>query len=125
MSIQFNQINLLSFLDWLSKNFLPNNNTPSAIRKNQSTTSHARNNQHTSKSPIQTIKSFNMCITLTLRLMRMQRKSNEQARAGYPGYTPDVQEYAPQPHPVNGMPQYAPPTSQPVNAPYQPEKIQQ
>ena len=68
-----------------------------------------------------------MCITLAISLLRKQRKSNQQARAGYPGYTPGAQEHAPKPHPVNGAPQYsyAPPNSQPVSSPYDPNKMQQ
>ena len=68
-----------------------------------------------------------MCITLGLRLMRQQQKSSQQARAGYPGYTPGAQEYAPHPIPVNGTPQqgYAQPNSQPVSQPYEKNKIQQ
>ena len=68
-----------------------------------------------------------MCITLGISLLRKQRKPNQQAKAGYPGYTPDAQEYASKPHDVNGAPQYsyAPPTSQPVSPPYEPNKTQQ
>ncbi len=68
-----------------------------------------------------------MCITLGIRLINKRRRANQQAKAGYPGYyTPGAEEYAPKPHPVNGAPQngYAPPTSQSVSAPYEPNKPQ-
>ena len=72
-------------------------------------------------------KRLNMCITLGIRLLHKKRRSNQQARAGYPGDTPGAQDYAPKPHPVNGAPQYsyAQPNGQPVKPPYEPNKSQQ